>query len=66
MKFLHVADLHIGSTRTLPGDFERQESVYNQIFEAAQEHEVDAVVVAGDIWQTGKKNRISFSTSPYP
>lgn len=50
MKFLHVADLHIGANSSIPGFLERQEAVYDQIFEAAQEHKVDAVVIAGDIW----------------
>jgi len=50
MKFLHVADLHIGSNRSIPGFLERQEDVYDQIFESAKSLGVDAVVVAGDIW----------------
>lgn len=50
MKFLHVADLHIGSNRSVSGFLERQEAVYDQIFKAAIEHKVDALVVAGDIW----------------
>ena len=50
MRFLHVADLHIGSTRSLAGYLERQEGVYTQIFEKAKDLQVDALVIAGDIW----------------
>jgi exonuclease SbcD len=50
LRFIHAADLHIGSTRSLPGFLERQEAVYDRIFTLAKEHEVDAVVIAGDIW----------------
>ena len=50
MKFLHLGDLHLG--RTL-GDFsliEDQRDILNKICRIAEEKEVDAVCIAGDIY----------------
>lgn len=50
MKFLHIGDLHLG--RTL-GEFDLQEDqkyILDQIFHIAQERGVDAVLIAGDVY----------------
>lgn len=50
MKFLHLGDLHIGKSL---GDFdlyEDQEYIFNQILEIADAKQVDAVLIAGDIY----------------
>lgn len=50
MKIMHLADLHIGKTL---GDFdlyEDQEYILNQILEKIEENKVDAVVIAGDVY----------------
>ena len=50
MKFLHTADLHIGKSVnefSLQAD---QEYVLDQMVQAAREYEVDAFVIAGDVY----------------
>ena len=51
MRFLHIADLHIGKVlhkRSLLND---QEYILKQIIQIAEEQKVDAVLIAGDIYQ---------------
>lgn len=52
MKFLHTADWHVG--RTIRGRSRADEhvAVLAEITAAAREHEVDAVLVCGDIFDT--------------
>lgn len=50
MKFLHLGDLHIGKYL---GDFDLiddQKAIFSQIVELADEKQVDAVLLAGDIY----------------
>lgn len=50
MKFIHLGDLHIGKYL---GDFdliEDQIYILNQILHIAEEHDVDAVLMSGDIY----------------
>ncbi|MBR1854321.1 MAG: exonuclease SbcCD subunit D [Lachnospiraceae bacterium] len=50
MKIMHLADLHIGKTL---GDFELyedQEYILSQILEKIKENAVDAVLIAGDVY----------------
>ena len=50
MKFMHLGDLHLG--RTL-GDFsliEDQKYILEQLLEIAKEQGVDAIFLAGDIY----------------
>ena len=51
MKFLHIADLHLGkqiNDLSLLGD---QEAVLQQVADIAAEEKVDAVLIAGDVYQ---------------
>lgn len=50
MKFLHTADLHIGKKLFEQSLLEDQKYILNQIFEVAVQEKVDAVVIAGDIY----------------
>ena len=50
MKFLHTSDLHIGKTVHEFSMLEEQKAVLAQILEVAQQEEVDAVVIAGDVY----------------
>ncbi len=50
MKFLHTADLHIGKKIYEQSLMEDQSHILNQIYETALEEQVDAVVIAGDIY----------------
>lgn len=50
MKLLHLGDLHIGKTvndYSMIGD---QEYILNQILDIVREHSIDAVLIAGDIY----------------
>ena len=50
MKFIHTSDWHIGRQLHNQSLLEDQAYVLEQIIELAQSHAVDAVVVAGDIY----------------
>lgn len=50
MKLLHLADLHIGKRVYEYSMLEEQKSALLQAFQMAKEHEVDAVLVAGDVY----------------
>ncbi|GIU08311.1 MULTISPECIES: exonuclease SbcCD subunit D [unclassified Shewanella] len=50
MKFIHTSDWHIGRQLHNQSLLDDQCFVLNQIIELATEHSVDAVVVAGDIY----------------
>ena len=52
MKLLHTADLHVGDSRNLPNYLERQRAMLYWLTEQAKQHEVDAVLIAGDIFDT--------------
>lgn len=50
MKFLHTADLHIGKKLHECSLLEDQRHILKQIYEIACENRVDAVLIAGDIY----------------
>ncbi len=50
MRFLHLADLHIGKRLFEMSLIEDQVYVLDQVISAAMEHQVDAVVIAGDVY----------------
>lgn len=50
MKFLHTADLHIGKKIFELSLIEDQRKILDQIYDIACEEQVDAVVVAGDVY----------------
>lgn len=50
MKFLHTADWHIGRKLNGYSLLEEQEDVYKQMLQIAKEQEVDAIIVAGDLY----------------
>jgi DNA repair protein SbcD/Mre11 len=52
MRFLHTADWHVGKTLKGQGRLEEQEQVLREIVGIARSHEVDAVLVAGDLYDT--------------
>jgi len=52
MKLLHVADLHIGDSRTLPNYLDRQRRMLDWIRRQAIEHDVDVLLVAGDVFDS--------------
>lgn len=50
MKFLHTADLHIGKKIFEQSLLEDQKYILDRIYEVAVEERVDAVVIAGDVY----------------
>ncbi|MGR6967012.1 exonuclease SbcCD subunit D [Geodermatophilus sp. URMC 61] len=52
MKLLHTSDWHVGKTLRGRNRLDEQRAVLRQIVSLAREHEVDAVLVAGDLYDT--------------
>jgi exonuclease SbcD len=52
VKFLHTSDWHIGKTLKGHSRLNEQEAVLTEIVGLAQEHQVDAVLVAGDLYDS--------------
>ena len=50
MKVLHVADLHVGKRVNGFSLLEDQRHILGQILDIAKEHQVDALLIAGDIY----------------
>ncbi|MBP3568004.1 MAG: exonuclease SbcCD subunit D [Lachnospiraceae bacterium] len=50
MKLLHLADLHIGKRVYEYSMLEEQKAALLQAFQMAKEHQVDAVLIAGDVY----------------
>lgn len=51
MRFLHIADLHLGKQLNDVSLLEDQEAVLRQITEIAEAEKADAVLIAGDVYQ---------------
>jgi exonuclease SbcD len=52
VKFLHTADWHIGKTLKRHDRLEEQRAVLGEIVRIAEEHQVDAVLIAGDVYDS--------------
>lgn len=52
MRILHTADWHVGKTLKGRGRLDEQEAVLREIVGIARAHEVDLVLVAGDLYDT--------------
>ena len=51
MRFLHIADLHLGKQMNDLTLLKDQEYVLHQVVHIAEEEKVDAVLIAGDVYQ---------------
>ena len=51
MRFLHIADLHLGKQMNDLSLLEDQEIILEQIISIADSEDVDAVLIAGDVYQ---------------
>ena len=51
MKFLHIADLHLGKQMNDVLLLEDQAAVLEQVVQIAVEERADAVLIAGDVYQ---------------
>ena len=54
MKLLHLSDLHIGKALGNFSLLEDQKYVLDQILEIIKEKKVEAVMIAGDIFEIGR------------
>lgn len=52
MRLLHTSDWHVGKTLKGHSRLDEQEQVLREIVAIAREHEVDAVLIAGDLYDT--------------
>ena len=52
MKFLHTSDWHIGKTLKGRDRLDEQRAVLAEIAQIAEDHRVDAVLVAGDVYES--------------
>lgn len=52
MKFLHTADWHVGKTLKGRSRLEEHKDVLRQIVQVARDQDVDAVLIAGDLYDT--------------
>jgi exonuclease SbcD len=52
MKLLHTADLHVGDSRNLPDYLDRQRNMLAWLTRMAVDHQVDAVLICGDLFDT--------------
>lgn len=59
MRLLHTADWHVGSTLAGLDRFDETGKLLDELFAAAQTEKVDAVVVAGDIFDNPMPGNIS-------
>jgi DNA repair protein SbcD/Mre11 len=53
VKFLHTADWHVGKVLKGRDRLDEQRAVLAEIAEIAEQNQVDAVLVAGDVYDTG-------------
>ena len=51
MKLLHTSDWHVGKTLKGRPRLDEQKAVLAEIVALANEHEVDAVLIAGDLYE---------------
>jgi len=51
MKFLHLSDLHLGKRLNDVSLLDDQEYALAQVVQAAKDEQVDAVIIAGDVYQ---------------
>lgn len=52
MKLLHTSDWHVGKSLKGRSRLDEQRAVLGEIVQLAQQHEVDAVLVAGDLYES--------------
>ena len=55
MRFLHISDLHIGKVVNDFSMLEDQRFLLGQIAGIAEENRVDAVVIAGDVYDRAER-----------
>ncbi|MBT2509816.1 exonuclease SbcCD subunit D [Streptomyces sp. ISL-98] len=52
MKFLHTSDWHVGKVLKGHSRLDEQRAALGEIIQVARDHEVDAVIIAGDLYES--------------
>ena len=63
MRFLHVADLHIGKRVHERLMLDEQEHAFDQLISIAEDQQVDAVLVAGDVFDRSNPSSVALELS---
>ena len=58
MRFMHISDLHIGKRLKERSLIEDQEYILEQIMRIAEEQNIDAMLIAGDVFDDGNSTTI--------
>ena len=58
MKLLHLSDLHFGKSVNGFSMIEDQRFIVGQIYELIQNESIDAVLLAGDIYDRSEERRV--------
>ncbi|HOV50993.1 MAG TPA: exonuclease subunit SbcD, partial [Candidatus Cryosericum sp.] len=59
MRLLHTADWHVGSTLAGLDRFDETGKLLDEVFDAARSERVDAVLVAGDVFDNPMPGNVS-------
>ena len=59
MKFLHTSDWHVGKTLKGRGRVDEQTAVLKEIVDIARREDVDAVLIAGDLYETSAPSAVA-------
>ena len=65
MKFMHIGDLHIGKTLGNFNLIEDQKYIFNQILNIAEEHCIDGVFIAGDVYDSAVPSEAAIELLDY-
>ena len=63
MRFLHVADLHIGKRVHERLMLDEQEHAFDQLISIAEDQRIDAVLVAGDVFDRPNPSSVALELS---
>ena len=64
MKFLHTADWHVGKTLKGRNRLDEQRAVLAEIIDVALREEVDAILIAGDLYDTAAPSAANPTATP--
>lgn len=62
MRFLHTADWHIGKKLNDFDLLEDQQAVFEQLVTVAKQQQVDAIVIAGDLYDRALPSEAAVAT----
>ena len=65
MRILHTSDWHLGQNFYSKSRAAEHEAFLNWLLDTARSHEVDAIIVAGDIFDRRQAMRVSSTTASW-